>query len=312
MKFVLPMVLSLISCLSFSCSPRSEDGDDRPLVVATSTMVKDLSSRIGGDRVRVEGLMGPAIDPHSYIPKLSDTRLLEEADVIIYNGLHLEGRFQSTLESMASRGRHVLAVSDGVPPERLLSPQEDFEGTKDPHIWGDPELWAEVIDPVVKALSKVDPDGSEEFRERGEAYRTELEELAKWARSELATIPPAQRVLVTSHDAFFYLGRAFGLEVRGLQGVSTAAEAGLRDRTELVAFLKQRAVKTVFPETSLNPKAIAAVAAEAGVAISEEALFSDALGEPGDTFDDDGATYDRGTYVGMVRHNVNTIVKGLR
>ncbi len=309
MKIITTLLAGLLAA---SCSPRENGENGRPVVVATTTMVQDLARQIGGDRVEVEGLMGPGIDPHNYVPKLGDTRLLEKADVVLYSGLHLEGRFQSTLESMAARGRNVVAVSDGVPPGKLLAPQEDFEGTKDPHLWGDPDLWAQVIGPVVKALSAADPEGAEFFRERGEAYRAELITLAEWAHAELETIPADRRVLVTSHDAFFYLGRAFGLEVRGLQGVSTAAEAGVRDRTELVAFLKQRRVKTVFAETSLNPKAIAAVASEAGVAISDESLFSDALGEPGDTFEDGGVTYDRGTYVGMVRHNVNAIVKGLR
>ncbi|RYD46033.1 MAG: hypothetical protein EOP85_08220 [Verrucomicrobiaceae bacterium] len=131
-------------------------------------------------------------------------------------------------------------------------------------------------------------------------------------KQQVSTIPENQRVLVTSHDAFFYFGRAFGLDVRGLQGVSTAAEAGLKDRANLVKFLKEKGVKTVFPETSINQKGIAAVAAEAGVKISGDALFSDALGAPGDQETVDGVTYDKGTYTGMIRHNVNSIVKGLR
>jgi manganese/zinc/iron transport system substrate-binding protein len=309
MKLVTSLALAL---LVVSCSPPDSPDDGTLRVVATTTMVADLAREIGGDRVRVAGLMGPAVDPHSYVPKLGDTRLLEQADVIFYNGLHLEGRFQNTLEAMAGRGRKVVAVSAAIPEERLLAPQEDFEGAVDPHIWGDPEIWAHAIDPVVAALSAADPDGGEGYRSRGQAYHAELRQLAEWARAELAQIPPERRVLVTSHDAFFYTGRAFGLEVRGLQGVSSAAEAGLRDRAELVAFLRQRGVRTVFAETSINPKAIAAVAAEAGVALSPAPLFSDALGTPGDTFPHDGRTHDRGTYTGMLRHNVLAIVEGLQ
>lgn len=295
-----------------SCSPEQDGKSGKPVVATTTTMVTDLAKRIGGDRVEVRGLMGPGVDPHNYVPKLADTSLLEKADVVLYSGLHLEGRFQESLEAMAKRGRNVVAVTDGIPAAKLLSPQEGFVGTKDPHVWGDPELWADVISPAVEALSKADPEGAEGYRERGEAYRKEVLELSGWVKQQIGTIPENQRMLVTSHDAFFYFGRAFGLDVRGLQGVSTAAEAGLKDRANLVNFLKEKHVKTVFPETSINQKGIAAVAAEAGVKISNDALFSDALGTPGDTETVDGVTYDKGTYTGMIRHNVNSIVKGLR
>lgn len=275
-------------------------------------MVADMARQVGGDRVRVEGLMGPGVDPHNYVPKLADTRLLEEADVVLYSGLHLEGRFQSTLEAMAKRGRNVVAVTDGIPASELLAPQEDYEGAKDPHVWGDPRLWAKGIDPVVAALAKADPAGEEEFRRRGEAHRKELAELMHWAEEKIAALPAEKRVLVTSHDAFFYFGNAFGFRVRGLQGVSTATEAGLKDRAALVGYLRELGVRTVFAETSTNAKGIAAVAAEAGVQVSEAPLYSDALDAPGTTDTVEGESYDKGTCVGMLKHNVNTIVKGLR
>lgn len=305
------MLLALIGAVS-SCSPESNSKSGKPLVVATSTMVADLAKTLGGDRVEVRGLMGPGVDPHNYVPKLADTTLLEKADVVLYSGLHLEGKFQQTLEAMEKRGRNVVAVTSGIPAANLLSPQEGFEGTKDPHVWGDPKLWADVVSPAVKALSKADPEGAAQYEERGQAYIKEVTELDAWVKQQISTIPENQRVLVTSHDAFFYFGKAYGLEVRGLQGVSTAAEAGVKDRTDLVAFLKERKVKTVFPESSINQKGIAAVATEAGVQISKDALFSDALGAPCDTATVDGVTYDKGTYTGMIRHNVNSIVKGLR
>lgn len=297
-----------------ACSPEKDStgNSGKPLVVTTTTMVTDLAKTIGGTRVDVRGLMGPGIDPHGYVPKLADTSLLEKADLVIYNGLHLEGRFQESLEAMAKRGRQVVAVADGIPAEKLLSPQEEFEGTKDPHVWGDPALWADAIGPVVEALSKVDPAGAEEYKERGESYRQEISQLAEWAKQQISQIAESRRILVTSHDAFFYFGRAFGMQVRGLQGVSTTAEAGIKDRADLVSFLREKEVKTIFPETSINRKGIAAVATEAGVMISDEALFSDALGTPGDMATVDGVSYDKGTYIGMLRHNVNAIVKGLR
>src|SRR5690606_12242072 len=307
---VIGMGALLASCTRENEAVSREDG--KPLVVATTTMVADLARTLGGDRVEVRGLMGPGIDPHSYGPTLADTTLLEKADLVLYSGLHLEGRFQSTLEAMAKRGRAVVAVSDGLDPSSLLSPQSGFNGTKDPHIWGDPLLWEQAIDPVVSALSTADAEGAGEFKKRGDAYRAELESLMSWATDKLAPIPAERRILVTSHDAFFYFGRAFGFEVRGLQGVSTAAEAGLKDRADLVAHLRKLNVPTVFAETSINTKGIAAVAAEAGVKVSDEPLFSDALGKPGDVVTVDGESYDRGTYIGMVKHNVNVIARNLR
>jgi len=296
----------------WGCSGGRNESGGRPLVVATTTVVADLARVIGGDRVEVKGLMGPGVDPHSHVPRLSDTRLLEKADVVLYSGLHLEGKFQATLEAMAGRGGNVVAVSDGVSGDLLLAPQEDFEGTKDPHFWGDPALWSLAAETVVEALSKADPEGRAGYEERGRVYQAELAELDRWAREKVAQVPEGQRVLVTSHDAFFYFGRAYGFRVRGLQGVSTAAEAGVRDRAELVKFLRESGVRTVFSETSIHAKGIAAVAAEAGVRVSEDALFSDALGEPGDVVVIDGIPSDRGTYLGMMRHNIHSVVEGLK
>lgn len=234
-------VLLAVGVFAVSCKEKSTDvGDDCPLVVATTTMVADLARAVGGDHVRVEGMMGPGVDPHSFVPRLSDSRLLEKADVVLYSGLHLEGKFQVTLEAMAERGGNVLAVTDGIPQAELLAPQEEFEGTKDPHVWGDPRLWAKTVDGVVALLSKVDPAHAAEFQDRGEIHRKELEGLMSWANGRLSGLPEEKRKLVTSHDAFFYFGRAFGFEVRGLQGVSTATEAGIRDRADLVDYLRSQ------------------------------------------------------------------------
>lgn len=298
--------------LCAACTPQKESGSGKPKVVTTVTMVTDLVKQIAGDRVEVQGLMGPGVDPHNYVPKLGDTSALEKADVVFYGGLHLEGKMQESLEAMASRGRRVVPVSKGIDPSRLLAPQEGFEGTKDPHVWGDPGLWVQTIDPVVETLSAADPEGAAIYRERGDAYRKELQGLLAWAQQRVTEVPADKRVLVTSHDAFFYFGRAFGFDVRGLQGVSTVAEAGLKDRAQLVEFIRQRGLRTLFPETSVNGKGIAAVAAEAGTGVSKALLFSDAMGTPGDLETVRGETYDLGTYLGMVKHNINAIVEGLK
>ena len=304
----------LAACLmAAACSPKPQGGTGKLKVATTVTMVTDLVKQIGGDRVEIQGLMGPGVDPHNYVPKLGDAGVLEKADVVFYSGLHLEGKMVETLEAMARRGRLAVAVAEeGIPADRLLAPQEGFEGTKDPHVWGDPGLWIHTIEPVVKALSKADPAGAEEYAKRGEAYRKELETLLAWAKSRIGEIAPAQRALVTSHDAFFYFGRAFGFEVKGLQGVSTVTEAGIKDRTELVSFIRGRGIRALFAESSVNAKGISAVAEEAGAKISGKTLFSDAMGKPGDLETVNGETYDLGVYTGMVKHNINAIVEGLK
>ncbi len=303
--------IGLLFGLLPACGPKETD-NGKPLVVTTATMATDLVRAIAGDRVDLRGLMGPEVDPHNYVPALPDTSLIERADLVVYVGLHLEGRLQDTLEAMGKRGRKVLALAGGIPVDRLLAPQEDFEGAKDPHVWGDPRLWKETIPGLVAALSEIDPEGAAVFEERGKAYAAEIEALDAWARERVAEVPEEMRVLVTSHDAFFYFGKAYGFEVRGLQGVSTTAEAGLKDRSDLVAFIRERGIRTLFAETSVNEKGIRAVADEARARIAGESLFSDAMGKPGDVVEVRGESYDRGTYIGMIKHNINTIVEGLK
>lgn len=281
-------------------------------VVTTTTMVTDMVRVIGGDRISVQGLMGPGVDPHSYQITFNDTVALRQADIIFYSGHHLEGKMQDVLEKRAKKHGGVFAVTDGVAGNLLLKPQEEFKGYYDPHIWGNPKLWSKCVGVVVNALCEADPEGVADYQARAEAYTAQLVELHEWAEQRMAEIPAQQRVLVTSHDAFLYLGEAFGIEVKGLQGVSTSSEAGLKDRAELVAFIKRTQIKSIFPESSVNAKGIRAVADEAGVKVSEHELFSDAMGEPGDKVTLHGETYDRGTYIGMIKHNVNTIVDGLK
>lgn len=281
-------------------------------VVTTTTMVTDMVRYIGGERVSVHGLMGAKVDPHSYQVTFKDTAALKKADLVFYSGHHLEGKMQDILEKRKEAHGGVFAVTDAIPTEKLLKPQEEFEKYHDPHIWGNPELWANCVDVVVKALSEADPEGAEEYELRAELYYDELVKLHAWVKKRVEEIPAGQRVLVTSHDAFFYFGNAFGFEVRGLQGISTNSESGLKDRAELVQFIKDRKIKMIFPESSVNAKGIKAVAEEAGVKVSEHELFSDAMGELGDKVTLHGETYDRGTFVGMIKHNVNTIVDGLK
>ncbi|GAA5494356.1 manganese-binding lipoprotein MntA [Rubritalea halochordaticola] len=280
-------------------------------VVATSTMVTDMVKIIGGDQVEVYGMMKEGVDPHSYEQTAKDVAAMNSADVIFYSGLHLEGHVQEGLERRAEKG-NVYAVTDGISKDSLIKPQDDYMGYADPHVWGDPELWAKTVPVVVEGLSKHLPEHAEEFKKRGKAYQKELLDLKAWAKARVSEIPENQRVLVTSHDAFFYFGSAFDFEVKGLQGVSTDHASSVKDVDDLVSFIKERGLKTIFPESSVNQKGLETVANRSGVKLSAEELFSDAMGKVGDVVEVNGEKYDRGTYIGMQKHNINTIVEGLK
>ena len=275
-------------------------------VVATTGMVGDLATRIAGDHAVVDYLMGPGVDPHLYKATASDVRKLQRADVILYNGLFLEGKMQSILERMAKAGRHVAAVTAELDHESLLDPG-DGTGHPDPHVWFDIALWSQCVPVVVETLARAAPDSAEYFRERGERVTDELMALHVWAQEISATLRVEQRILVTSHDAYGYFGEAYGFQVVGLQGISTVSEAALADMASLVDFIKARKVKAIFVESSVSHATIERIATDAQVRIGGE-LFSDAMGTPGQM----EKGYDLGTYDGMVRHNLTTIVEALR
>jgi len=274
-------------------------------VIATTGMVADLVRQTGGARVEVRQLMGPGVDPHLYKPTAADASRLAKADAIFYNGLNLEGRLGDLFTRLARQGVKVYAVSESVPESRLISP-EDSEGFHDPHIWLDASLWADAVPAVVAGLSEADPAGGPVYRANGEKLAAELRSLDAWCREQAAKVPEKQRILVTSHDAFNYFGRAYGFRVIALQGISTVSETSLSDMAGLVDFLREQKVPAIFVETSVNPAGLQRVAQDAGVRIGGE-LFSDALGEPGQMQDG----YDVGTYDGMMRYNLATIVAGL-
>lgn len=275
-------------------------------VVATTGMVGDVVAHVGGDRVNVQTLMGPGVDPHLYKPTSADAGRLAKADVIFYNGLMLEGRMTDLFERLAASGRKVFAVSSGIPREQLLSPEE-FEGHYDPHLWFDVSLWAKTVPVIVEGLSAADPEGSEFYRSNGDRLIARMGELDAWCREQAALVPAERRVLVTSHDAYNYFGRAYGFEVVGLQGVSTVSEAALADVASLADFLKKRGIPAIFAESSVNPEAIKRVSEDSGVRIGGE-LFSDAMGSQGEML----GGFDVGTYEGMVRYNMTTIAGALK
>ncbi len=275
-------------------------------VVATTGMVADVVRQVGQERVSVRQLMGAGVDPHLYKPTSGDAEALSRADVIFYTGLMLEGRMSDLFKRLSRQGRPVYALAESKSVSRLLEP-EQFAGHYDPHIWLDVSLWAETVPTVVEGLSAVDPQGRDFYQKNGGTLQQRLLELHDWALQKLAEVPEERRVLVTSHDAFNYFGRAYGFRVVGLQGISTVSEASLADVTALIDFIKEQRLPAVFLESSINPALIERVAREAGVKVGGE-LFSDATGAEGEIRDGHAV----GTYEGMVRYNVEKIVNALR
>jgi manganese/zinc/iron transport system substrate-binding protein len=280
--------------------------EEKLKVATTIGMVADLVRQVGAERVEVEQLMGPGVDPHLYKPTATDAGRLNNADVIFYSGLMLEGRMADLFARLARSGKKVYATTESVPEGILMEPKE-FEGHYDPHIWFDVSMWAQTVPTIVKGLSEVDPAGKTIYENNGAALIERLGKLHQWCKDSIAELPEGKRILVTSHDAYNYFGRAYGFKVIGLQGVSTVSEAALADMANLVDFIKKQNVKAIFVETSVNPAAIKRVAEDAGVKIGGE-LYSDAMGNPGEI----RRGFDTGTYEGMVRYNVATIVEALK
>lgn len=307
-KITLLFLILLLPVLAACATAETQAGADlsaRPIkAVTTIGMIGDIVENIGGDRVEVTRLMGPGIDPHLYKASAGDVSRMAEADIIFYNGLHLEAAMAEVLEEMNGRITTV-AVTKNIDTASLLAPPE-FEGAYDPHVWFDVALWMEATGSVREALVELDPGSATLYQENAEAYLAKLADLHEYVLEQAARVPEDKRVLITAHDAFNYFGRAYGFEVRGLQGISTAAEAGTADVQQLADFIVERQIPAVFVESSVPPRYIEAVQATVSaqgfeVSIGGE-LFSDAMGNSGTP---------EGTYLGMVRHNIDTIVGAL-
>ncbi|GJL84767.1 MAG: manganese transporter [Micavibrio sp.] len=301
--FISLTALTLLFGLFLIWPPKEGKADSRPYIVTTTAQVGDIVLNIAGDDARVESLMGSGVDPHLYRPTRSDVVRLKRADMVFYNGLHLEGQMIEMLGKLADKKPSV-AIATGLPKDSLL----DFAGPTqhDPHIWMDVGKWIHATDVVKNELIRMYPERKAQFSKRAAIYKTQLKELNTHVRSRVKTIPSQNRILLTAHDAFGYLGAAYSLEVIGIQGISTESEAGLKRMEELVDLLVDRQIPSVFIETSVsdrNIKALIEGAAARGhkVEIGGE-LYSDAMGTKG--------TYE-GTYIGMMDHNINTIVSAL-
>jgi manganese/zinc/iron transport system substrate-binding protein len=295
--------------LAAGCTMRASDtalASRKIRVVTTTGMITDLVQNVGGERVEVTGLMGPGVDPHLYKASAGDVGRMGRADLIFYNGLHLEGQMGDVFERMSGRVKTVAVTSKLDAEHDLRKAPEGFEGTHDPHVWFDVTLWMKAAECVRDTLSEMDPEHADLYRSNAEKYLAELADLHAYVKEQAAKVPEKQRVLITAHDAFYYFGRAYGFEVHGLQGVSTASEPGAADVQELAKFIAGRRIPAIFVEDSVPEQTIKAVqkAVEAQGFLVEIGgkLFSDSMGSAGSP---------EGNYPGMVRHNIDTMVHAL-
>ncbi len=305
--------LLLLAALLQGCPSKGQtlsDGggaakSERMTIVVTTAMVGDLVRHVAGEHADVLGLMGEGVDPHLFRPTANDVGHMMTADLIFYSGLMLEGAMEQAFKNAANNGKQVSAVTSELPKDYLSFPEE-FQGHPDPHVWNDPAAWHLCLDHIVDVLSKAKPQLSEEFRANAVAYREEIKQVDAYVKKIIATIPEEQRYLVTAHDAFAYFGRANGIEVKSVQGITTESESGVQDINNLVAFLVEKKIPAIFIEATVNEANMRAVMEGAGqkgwqVRIGGT-LYSDSMGQAG--------TYE-GTYIGMIDHNATTVTRAL-
>lgn len=300
------LVFVVIILFSFYSCKNVNEASTKLQVVTTTTMITDLVQNIGGNYINVKGLMGSGVDPHLYKASEGDVNKIASADVIFYGGLHLEGKLVEVFEKMGSQNINTIAVSDALDPKTLIG-SEYFASNYDPHIWFDVKNWELITQLVVDKLSEANPEHQAEFEKNGTEYLEKLKSLNEDIKTVISTLPEDKRILVTAHDAFNYFGQAYGFEVVGLQGLSTATEAGVQDVQNLATFIIDKQVKAIFVESSVPKRTIEALQASVkskgfDVKIGGT-LYSDALGNAGT---------EEGTYIGMFRYNVNTIVNALK
>lgn len=303
-KFFTILLAALLLSISCKNSP-SVQQNEKPLIVCTTGMLADGVQKLVGDQTEVIGLMGPGVDPHLYKATQGDLHHLTSADVIIYNGLHLEGKMGEIFDKLKNR-KKIIVAADGLSKDQL-NMSSNFQGAYDPHIWFDIAIWADVMDYLGAEIEKIEGLNLGIVQTNTNEYTTELRLLDQWVKSEISTIPKEKRVLITAHDAFGYFGKAYDIEVKGLQGISTLSEYGLKDVSDLVNFIVERKIQAVFVESSVSDRSLKAVVEgceKSGHSISIGGiLYSDAMGQAGTA---------EGEYIGMVKFNVNTIVGALK
>ncbi|GGX09039.1 metal ABC transporter solute-binding protein, Zn/Mn family [Aquimarina muelleri] len=305
------MIKQFLTVLAFtfffiSCKKENKNDNKKLNVVTTTSMITDLVKNIGGNLIEINGLMGSGIDPHLYKASEGDVSKLVNADVIFYNGLHLEGKLVEVFEKMGHQNIKTIAIGESLEKNTLIG-SDYFASNYDPHIWFSVENWKTITKFVIKKLIEVDPKNAKAFEANGKEYLAQLEALEAKLKNTIATLPKEKRILVTAHDAFSYFGKAYGFTVVGLQGLSTATEAGVQDVQKLAKFIIEKEVKAIFVESSVPKRTIEAL--QAAVESKDHkvtiggTLFSDALGN---------ANTKEGTYIGMFEYNVNTIINALK
>lgn len=298
------LITLLLITILFSCKNDTKS-NGKLNVVTTTTMITDLVKNIGGDMINVEGLMGSGVDPHLYKASEGDVSKLTNADIIFYNGLHLEGKLVEVFEKMASQTKTPIALAETLDKSKLIG-SEYFASNYDPHVWFDIDFFKQFTNKVADVLSEQDPKNAEKYRENEKRYLADLNKLKEDVQGVVDALPSEKRILVTAHDAFNYFGEAYSFKVIGLQGLSTATEAGVQDVQKLASFIIEYNVKAIFVESSVPKRTIEALqeavkSKDHDVKIGGT-LYSDALGSAGTL---------EGTYIGMYRYNIKTIVGAL-
>lgn len=295
-------ILTFIALLTAFLLPFSAQAADKLTIVTTTSQVADLVENVGGEHVQVSNLMGTGVDPHLYRPTRSDTVQLRNADLVFYNGLHLEGQMIELMDTLAKE-KTVVSIAGSLPHDLLIM---DEEQAHDPHVWMNVRAWIHGTDAVARALAEAVPAKKDIFAANARRYKGKLEALHAHIQETVATIPEEKRVLITAHDAFGYFGATYGVEVIGIQGLSTESEAGLKRMEEIADLLAERQIPAVFAETSVTDRNINALIegtqARGHNVTLGGSLFSDAMGPEG--------TYE-GTYIGMMEHNLKTVTKAL-
>ncbi|SOU87528.1 metal ABC transporter solute-binding protein, Zn/Mn family [Tenacibaculum dicentrarchi] len=303
MKKVIVVILVLIT---IGCKTTEKKQNGKLNVVTTTTMITDLIKNIGGNKIEVNGLMGAGVDPHLYKASEGDVSKLFNADVVIYNGLHLEGKLEEVFEKMEHQNKKTIVISDVIDKKNLIA-SELFASNYDPHIWFDITNWTKITSYVTNKLAEIDVKNASFYKENAKIYLEKLQELNKQVATKINELPQEKRILVTAHDAFNYFGRQHKFNVVGLQGLSTATEAGVQDVQKLAKFIIDNKVKAIFVESSVPKRTIealqAAVKSKNQEVVIGGTLYSDALGSAGTI---------EGTYIGMYNANVNTIVNALK
>ncbi len=301
------IVLSLSILLVLgACKTETKQKNEKLNVVTTTTMITDMLSVIGGDKITLQGLMGSGVDPHLYKASEGDVSKLFNADVVFYNGLHLEGKLVDIFEKMQQQNKTTIAITDALDKSKLIG-SDYFASNYDPHIWFNINYWKKAVQFVANKLAELDAKNAAYYLNNANNYLASLDALQKEVTNVVNKLPAEQRILVTAHDAFNYFGEAFNFQVVGLQGLSTATEAGVQDVQKLANFIIENNVKAIFVESSVPKRTIEALQASVKAKGHEVTiggtLYSDALGDAGTP---------EGTYIGMFKYNVNTIVNALQ